>query len=477
MQQRKGVDVERAEKDWRIVALLGVCTFVTACSQSYTVAPSGDGGPGASRDAGPSVRDANARSRDAGPARDTGPSIADGGDPLTSCGGAWSGERVVGEGSLPTVAMLPEGLAFVAYVDAMDRVMLASSVPHESWFAPTALGQAENVLLSEPRIMVEPERALVTWRTPDGTIGLSFVRDGMAIGPRRFPAGIMPRIASHTGGGTLVWRQAGGGEPTGVGYADITGGTTPPMLVPGTEGRSTESVAIASSGRRRALAWLEDRSNVRASVDLGGGWSAPVTLGETSAGFAGRPDLAMNEAGEILVVWADGGSVQQARFDPVSGWSGVDPVDPGSDGFAFLPHVVLTDSGWAHVVWERFSDAGTELRANRRNPDDLWHEPITVSASAGDGMVDKIALTLGRADTAHVVFLRPEGDRPGQVVASCVHPGVDWSPAVRLDSGGDLVSPRTSVGGTPFLAASESGRVVAVWPQGGEVRSNEWNAE
>jgi hypothetical protein len=96
------------------------------------------------------------------------------------------------------------------------------------------------------------------------------------------------------------------------------------------------------------------------------GWSATRLISTTSTGDSFYPDVAVDSAGSVHIVWDDYTDYQGSgtdsdifyrRYDRGSGWSDVEVISYGTtDSILSYPSIGVDPDGNAHVVWNHLSD-------------------------------------------------------------------------------------------------------------------------
>jgi hypothetical protein len=148
-------------------------------------------------------------------------------------------------------------------------------------------------------------------------------------------------------------------------------------------------IAVDSEGNAIAV-WAQQtadestRFEIRANRYLAGigNWSIETeSIGPEASGNAEAPQIAMDEEGNAIAVWAQVGSdstvIWSNRFVAGVGWSGPVPVGPTSLSSARAPQVAVAPNGNAVVVWVQFDGIQDSVWSNRY-VNEMWQrsEPI-----------------------------------------------------------------------------------------------------
>jgi hypothetical protein len=223
-----------------------------------------------------------------------------------------------------------------------------------------------------------------------------------------------------------------------------------------------QDVGIDQAGNVIA-AWTIDRGTghvVQAELRpvVSGAWGAPVSLSSTSGNAPIGPALAVNAAGDAVVVWARGDGVVQASFRPVSTgvWSA--PADLSSPGTTAGPEVALAPSGDAVAVWSwrGAGSTGSVVQASFRPAGGGWGASEAVSTNpAANGRRPQVAIDA--SGNAVAVWLA--GAVPVVRAAARRRASGAWSERV-------AVSPLGQAAGAPSLGGNAAGNAVAVWTMG-----------
>lgn len=287
---------------------------------------------------------------------------------------------------------------------------------------------------------------------------------------------LLTAATNGSGDAVAVWRFSGA-EGSGLraarydGPADLWSAPVE-LLAPTQDGCDRPRVALGRAGDAVA-AWgqlIGGGLDYWASVldHATGTWSAPasVTAGATM-GYAGPPRVAVNGAGQALVVWSElhGASYDlwAATYDPATGWGAPTPLEEDA-GDASNGRVALDDAGRALVVWIQGPDSlSYELRARAFDfGTGAWGAAQAVDPSAGTGLVSlspSIAMSPGGlAVVAWVVQDLAQQQRNDVWVLRYDAAGGGWS-------GGREVDGTDDTSAEPSVAIDDAGNAAVVWWQ------------
>jgi hypothetical protein len=197
----------------------------------------------------------------------------------------------------------------------------------------------------------------------------------------------------------------------------------------------------------------------------GSGWTAQTRLDEPALSFM-PTHLAIDEAGRAIAVSRGGAA---SLYTPTDGWSLTALSDAGFG--ARTPNVAMAPNGQALVVWrEEREGVGVDLLASRFTPETGWTPPELIGEadddgnSYGDSTGSDLAIT--ERGEALVLWHRERGEysealhQPRfSIWANRFEPGKGWESAIPLSTYdlGHAVEPQ--------LAMDEQGRAIATWQQ------------
>jgi hypothetical protein len=227
-----------------------------------------------------------------------------------------------------------------------------------TWSAPVDISSGN--VASRPHIVMDPEgNAIVTW------LGFDSVQSAV-------------RLASNG-----AWQQS-----VEVAAIDLTAGGSPggpALAVDGLGDVVTAWSSTIGSGSNHVVQ--------AATLPAGGTWQTPVDLSEAGVD-AGSPDVALNPAGEAIVIWSAAtnavvgskSAVVQAAVRPAGGaWqAAMDISEPGQevDEPPFEPKAVVDPHGNAIAVWEGLDGEDRVIQsAVRPAGSGDWQAPVNLSAS------------------------------------------------------------------------------------------------
>ena len=258
----------------------------------------------------------------------------------------------------------------------------------------------------------------------------------------------------------------------------------------GSEWGRDETVSVGSTGNSDSpalavdpagnglLVWRETdgpTTSIYASrftrVDL---WDDPTPL-ENVLAAAANPDVAVDAEGRGIAVWRqnvdDEGFVWASRFTPDGGWeapvaisAGVDEAGANSSG----PRVVIDGNGNALALWYQadLASVGVHVWSNRFTPESGWAGPENIDRVApGFRRVSRVDLGFDSEGNALAVWIRRDDptDTPDVMWSNRYSVTTGWgSPELVEIEDGDSV-------GALSVAVDPDGNAHLVWEQEDDV--------
>ncbi|MFA9462174.1 DUF7151 family protein [Thiohalorhabdus sp. Cl-TMA] len=184
-----------------------------------------------------------------------------------------------------------------------------------------------------------------------------------------------PQVAmDERGHATAVWKVDDG---TGIytwanRYEPGSGWGTAGAIETATGNSSGQQVAMDASGNAVAV-WAKfpgGKKHAYASRYMAGsGWGAPYLLETHNAGGVENPRVAVDGAGNALVVWQQGDGVRDNiwanRFLVGAGWGSAQVIETDDSGEAEAPQVALDPEGNGIAVWQHNDGTRFNIVGNR----------------------------------------------------------------------------------------------------------------
>jgi hypothetical protein len=279
------------------------------------------------------------------------------------------------------------------------------------------------------------------------------------------------QVAFDQGGDAIaVWQSTGGPQPQIMASARPAGGAFGAVQTLSDPSTSSTSPDVASDAQGNSIAvWLHfDGANTRVQAayrPAGGSFAAPQTL--SPAGYEARePRVAMNAAGEAMLIWSLGSGLSeeiQTAAAPPGGLFGEAHDLTSFTTLASVPQVALDSHGDALAVWDGWDGANIRIQDALRPAGGSFGAPGFLSPSGYN------------ADTPQIAF-----DSNGNALAVW---RFDGSPASTVEgdyrpSGGEFGAPQTASAPSsqpaqaPQVAFDGDGYGVVTWQQsdGSELR-------
>lgn len=263
---------------------------------------------------------------------------------------------------------------------------------------------------------------------------------------------------------------------------DVDAGWALPVAIETDTGGSASLPRVALDGAGDGLVvWIQrlpDRSDVWArELSNQGTWgNAGVIASFDTSGFPGvapatsAPALVMNSAGRGSFAWhkSDGArdNVHAARYVKGSGWSEEQLVEGNADGHARWPLVAIGATGFPVAIWTQDGTSGGALRGNQYDPGIEWGIPTSQGNLIGPSGTGALNRWMFSDSSGDVFALWAAGPgAAGGAIQAARFDGT-WSAAEDISDGAD--------GMVPKGAAWPDGDATAVWQQFGLDGSSVW---
>ncbi|WP_287416355.1 hypothetical protein [Oceanithermus sp.] len=197
-----------------------------------------------------------------------------------------------------------------------------------------------------------------------------------------------------------------------------------------------------------------------------GSWAGPssFSLADPPTPGTGIPqylDVAINDSGDAVVVWGQDLQIFGAeRQGADGGWTAPASLNPpGTDGFD--PKVALNNAGDAVVVWTHVDGTSWQIyKAERQGADGSWSDPSPLSDANATATYAKVALN----DAGDAVVIWVQYDGSNKQIYAAERQGGAWTPPVRLS----LAGTDALTDGSRYysqVALNDAGDAVVVWTQ------------
>lgn len=188
------------------------------------------------------------------------------------------------------------------------------------------------------------------------------------------------------------------------------------------------------------------------------GWSQPLLLNASQAGEIYAPQIAMNEAGQALVVWTEvvsidletRGAVWASSYLPGEGWQPPDQVSEGQDSGS--PRVEMDERGDALVVWVEQGGV-RRVVARRLSADAGWGDAEVLR---DDPAVEPRFVNLAMNAHGQAVAVWTDTSVAKQVQAKFFDPSTGWGKSESIGGSSDPNAPAD-------IGLNAAGQAVALW--------------
>jgi hypothetical protein len=228
-------------------------------------------------------------------------------------------------------------------------------------------------------------------------------------------------VADNNGNAIAVWLASNGAVDSvwSNRYDASSGNWGTPVLIEQDDSDSAEDPQIAMDGAGNAIVvWTQGdgtRNNVWFNRFFAGinAWGTAELLETDDSGNAQHPKMAMGANGNAIVVWEQNDNIVSRKFDAsTESWDSLKQLESGS-GRSRNPEVAIDGNGDAMAIWKQSDGLGDSLVASRYHKiSDSWEVPtvIGVNASSWKLAVDTdgnaMVIMLSSNDLWDVLFSR-----------------------------------------------------------------------
>jgi len=291
----------------------------------------------------------------------------------------------------------------------------------------------------------------------------------------------LPQLAMDDSGNALaVWMQ--GDDILANRYSGTDGSWGTATIIETEDGRAhLPNIAIDSNGNAWAV-WVQSHDSEfsiwanRFSVDVDNGSWGQAVLIEQIDNDAIHPEIAVDNSGNALAVWAqqnDAGAAYNIWANRYSvnnnSWGSAEMIE-GSTGDAKYSKVAVDDSGNAVAVWHERESSEYRIWANRYNvSNDSWGEAERIGSGGGDGNPHPSGSTINRIEFTPEISVDSNGN--ALTVWSQIDATQDniWANrfSVANDSWGTATMIENDAGDArrPAISVDGNGNALVVWYQ------------
>ncbi|HEX2659569.1 MAG TPA: hypothetical protein VHU40_14900, partial [Polyangia bacterium] len=273
----------------------------------------------------------------------------------------------------------------------------------------------------------------------------------------------------------MVWDHRYDSTPHGIWQSTSSDGvkwSTPSAIT--TTGRVFAPTLAMNANGAAAVTWTENvgenKFTPTASVRVNGTWSAPRALMTGIDSSDRNPVLAVNSAGDALVVWeayadlnADFSSVFQARYSG-GAWATASLVNSGAKS-AFSPAIDANNAGQMVVTWIETTSTVAELWGRRFPATGAPEAPVKITEGSNITYDPTPVVTLDDSGTATAAWAF-EVKQKYNAYTSRAAWGQPWSAAMAMETDDAAADDRKNEFEWviyPGLAHDAAGNVVLAW--------------
>ena len=352
-------------------------------------------------------------------------------------------------------------------------VLSATASGAPGWSSPVSISAAGGDIFSPNVATDQSGNVVAVWERDDGDTVIEVAYREASRRRWRQPVRVSP--VGHNGftpvvgvdargNAAVVWDGYDGENDrveASVRSAASGRSTTRILSQPGVDADDSD-LAVARNGLAIAI-WQEntsDQSVLRASIGnvRTESWSPPVAVSPPGEVALYSPRVAVDAAGNAIVVWlADGaaGTFVRARLRSHNGVWG--PLRALSGVGATIAVVGVSPSGKAIAVWEQNKQGRRVIQASESStsPASSWSQPTDVSAVTSDSYAPRVAIG---ADGRVILIWAQQRSETAYVVQSAVRATGDAGWGAPQD-----VSAPERMSEPAALGLDRSGNALVVW--------------
>jgi hypothetical protein len=225
---------------------------------------------------------------------------------------------------------------------------------------------------------------------------------------------------------------------------------------------SWSQVGIDANGDATALWTRSDGLHLIAQASerpVAGVWGAPVDLSGAS-GNAESPTVAVDPAGDAVAAWKlrlAGSEAIETAYKPAGGvWGAPEAVEFGA-AVVETPALAIDEAGDAVLVWRQGVGGNHVILATSRPAGGSWASPLAISSSALNAEAPDVAMS---PDGTAVAAWQSSSGATSVVETNSLPLAGPWT-------GEEAISMPATVTEPPHLVANESGDFFAIWSRSG----------
>ena len=345
-------------------------------------------------------------------------------------------------------------------------------------------------------------QAVAVWQQSDGsTINIYANRYAPGAGwgtPQRISPVVLetsqaPQVAIDGDGNAIaVWMQSSFTQNSGNNhiwasrYTAQVGWAGAVLIEAGPGDAGYPQIAIDGSGNAIVAFWQHAGGRIDIVANRyvnGAGWGTAAAIEADDSGDTSAPQIAMDAAGNAMVVWAWASAsgppfsynVWANRYTAGSGWGSAGPIDSVNATTANpAPHVALDGAGNAIAVWHRPDGSWNSIWSSRHIVASGWGAPVLLETDNTNSAHDA-RIAFDASGNAMAVWIQSDGVLDN-VLANRYTSGQGWGSAVLIetDNAGPALEPRIAFDGNGNATAAWSHRDVAGFTF--NILANRWTA-
>lgn len=205
---------------------------------------------------------------------------------------------------------------------------------------------------------------------------------------------------------------------------------------------------------------------VAVRYSAGSGWGTPMLIGPDVSQFDGEaPQIAFDASGNAIAIWTDYGKpgARTTRWTAASGWGTVTTLaTPGTSQYDEGVRLAFDKNGNAMAVWNEYGEA---LFANRYVSGTGWGTTVVVASNGMDAFYSgQVAFDQnGNA----VALFGNYSCNSYNIEASRYVPAAGWDPVRKCWESNFSVNTTLDNASDPQLVIDGKGKATAVWMQSG----------
>ena len=242
--------------------------------------------------------------------------------------------------------------------------------------------------------------------------------------------------------------------------------------IDGTGDAEHPQVAVDISGNAIAVWHQFDGStnNICSNrYELGTGWGTAQLI-EIDAGYAYRPQVAIDSNGNAIAVWQQSEgtteNIWSNRYEVGIGWGTAQLIETDNAGDAYPPQVAIDTSGNAIAVWSQWDGIRENIWSNRYEVGIGWGTAQLIETDdAGSASTPRVAVdSNGNA----IAVWRHYDTTTYNICSNKYEEGTGWGTAQLIEITAEVVR-------DPQVAMDTSGNAIAVWYQWDGTKYNIWS--